>query len=162
MTHVLIAVDDSENSQRAAIAAHSLFGGDARYTLVCVADVSPSWGAEAMAYGAVYPLALAPGTNPLPFVVGPRQTSIADDIPSPSQAAEQTAADVGRESDLVGANAVGDVGDPAATIVETARRAGADVIVVGQTTRGWFSRLLTPSVASSVVRDAAVPVLVAR
>ena len=38
----------------------------------------------------------------------------------------------------------------------------ADVIVLGTHDRGWFSRLLTGSVSSDVLRHADVPVLVAR
>jgi nucleotide-binding universal stress UspA family protein len=60
------------------------------------------------------------------------------------------------------AQPVGETGDPADAIIAAAREYEADVIVVGSHDRGWFRRLLNPSVSGAVVRDADVPLLVAR
>ena len=54
------------------------------------------------------------------------------------------------------------VGTPAAEIVEAAREAGADVIVVGTHGRTGLNRLLIGSVAERVVRTAPCPVLTVR
>ena len=63
MIHVLIAVDDSDTSIRAATTAHRIFGDDARYTVLNVATTTPViWGDDALASGMVYPLAL-PGAG---------------------------------------------------------------------------------------------------
>lgn len=52
--------------------------------------------------------------------------------------------------------------DPGHRICELAIERGADVVVVGGTERGWFSRLLHASVMEHVVRHCEVPVLVVR
>ena len=50
----------------------------------------------------------------------------------------------------------------ASGILQTARQANADVIVVGSHGRGGIARLMLGSVASKVVAESPVPVLVAR
>lgn len=52
--------------------------------------------------------------------------------------------------------------DPGRRICELAVERGVDVVVVGGTERGWFSRLLHASVMEHVVRHCEVPVLVVR
>jgi nucleotide-binding universal stress UspA family protein len=70
---------------------------------------------------------------------------------------EEGTTDVAIEAEPVGLAG----GDIAETILETASQHAADVIVVGSHERGWFSRLLTPSVADAVVKRADLPVLIA-
>src|SRR5262245_32635360 len=53
-------------------------------------------------------------------------------------------------------------GDPAPGIVLTARRRGADLIVLGACGRSVWKRLLLGSVAQGVVKDAGCSVLVVR
>jgi len=55
-----------------------------------------------------------------------------------------------------------EVGVPAQKIVEAARRAGADYIVVGSAGRGWLRRILLGSTAEEVVHYADRPVLVSK
>jgi nucleotide-binding universal stress UspA family protein len=50
-------------------------------------------------------------------------------------------------------------GDPTVAIVDLAREAGADIIVIGSHGRAGLSRLLMGSVAEQVVRNASCPVL---
>jgi nucleotide-binding universal stress UspA family protein len=50
-------------------------------------------------------------------------------------------------------------GEPARTIVDLAREAGADLIVLGSHGRTGLDRLLMGSVAEHVVRKAGCPVL---
>ena len=69
----------------------------------------------------------------------------------------RTAAD---ESGLPNAEAIGEIGDPADAIVRAAEESDADVIVLGTRERGWFDRLIHPSVSKYVVRHADIPVLV--
>jgi nucleotide-binding universal stress UspA family protein len=163
MTHVLIAVDDSETSLAAAQAAYRLFGESAQYTVVNVADDAPLiWGNDALQYGMVYPLSI-PGAGvvgAVPFVV--RKPDDNGPAADRVDVAEQTAEDVAVKAGLTDAQSVGETGDPADAIIAAARTYGADVIVVGSHERGWFKRLLGPSVSGAVVRDADVPVLVAR
>jgi nucleotide-binding universal stress UspA family protein len=161
--HVLIAVDDSETSVRAAHTAYRLFGDDARYTVINVAtNETVLWGEDALQAGIVYPLAV-PGAGYVGAV--PFQVAGAD----PGQAAVDRVEDAGRRADDIAreagipeADAVGDTGDAADAIVAAAHEHGADVIVVGSHDRGWFARLFTGSVAKTVLRESDVPVLIAR
>jgi nucleotide-binding universal stress UspA family protein len=161
MTHVLIAVDDSDTSLRAATTAHRLFGDDASYTVLNVATTTPViWGDDALASGMVYPLAL-PRAGGIPFTVQtpghPEQAAI-----NLIDEAEQRADDIAHEAGIPAARPVGDSGDPAAAILAAAHDHGADVIVVGTHDRNWFSRLFGRSVAEAVVRGSDIPVLIAR
>ena len=74
--------------------------------------------------------------------------------------AEANARHVARESGLAGAELVGEEGDPAAAVLRAAEERAVDVIVVGTQDRGWFDRLLHPSVSKEIVKHAHVPVLV--
>jgi nucleotide-binding universal stress UspA family protein len=161
--HVLIAVDDSETSVRAAHTAYRLFGDHARYTVINVAtNQTVLWGEDALQSGMVYPLAV-PGAGyvgAIPFQVAHTDADQAaiDRVADAGRRAD----DIAREAGIPDAEAVGDTGDAADAIVAAAHEHGADVIVVGSHDRGWFARLFTGSVAKTVVRDADVPVLIAR
>ncbi len=152
MTKVLIAVDDSESSVRAAKAAHRLFGDGAEYTVVSVAPTLPLyWGDSMMTWGVAYPLAMP-------------QPAYQDSWPlamSQVEEAAQIAHDVADEADVPVAHAVGETGDAAHAILAAAHAYEADVIVVGSHDRGWFSTLLDPSTAKAVLRESDVPVLIA-
>jgi nucleotide-binding universal stress UspA family protein len=163
MTHVLIAVDDNDTSVAAARTALRLFGEDADYTVLNVAENVPvKWGDDALEYGMVYPLSV-PGAGVIggvPFVV--RSTDMNDRTTDRVEAAQQTADELARDAGITSAKAVGDTGDPADAIITAARSQGADVVVVGTHERGWFKRLFASSVSDAVIRDAEIPVLVAR
>ena len=55
-----------------------------------------------------------------------------------------------------------EVGDPRDTIVETAEKLGADLIVMGTQGRRGLSRVMMGSVAEDVIRQASCPVLAVR
>ena len=65
-----------------------------------------------------------------------------------------------REAELAGAEVK--AGEPHRVLVDTARQAGADLIVVGATGHGPFAAELLGSTADRVLRKAACPVLVVR
>jgi nucleotide-binding universal stress UspA family protein len=160
MTHVLIAADDTEVSIEAARTARELFGDAAHYTVISVADTSGfMWAGSAMAWGVPYPM-----TIPAAGVAGPPLVfqQPTDTEHRPIDVAERHADEVAVAADLPHADAMGEVGDPAHTIVRAAAACGADVIVVGSHDRSWFSRLFSPSVAAAVVSESSVPVLVVR
>ena len=164
MTQVLIAVDDSETSINTARAAYKLFGDSASYTVVNVADQTPMmWAGDPMLWGVGYPVLIAPSG-----VVAPYDASLggASDEPvvdgASIDAAIQVARDVATEAHIPDPQVVGEVGDPATAILAAAKYHRADVIVVGSHERNWFSRLFSPSVAGTVVKEAQVPVLIAR
>jgi nucleotide-binding universal stress UspA family protein len=80
--------------------------------------------------------------------------SVAEDA---TTSAQRGLAQAGERAEVVTA-----VGNAAVAICEEAETIGADVIVVGHTERGWFSRLVDPSVSSYVLKHAPCPVLVVR
>ena len=106
---VLVAVDDSEGSVRAAETAHRLFGDDAEYLAVNVTNVvdlntipwyGAGWGVpDAAPYGTVW----AYRTDATPAT----PTATGEDV------AEANAREVVDQSGLTGAKAVGEEGDPA-------------------------------------------------
>jgi nucleotide-binding universal stress UspA family protein len=166
MTQVLIAVDDSDSSIKTARIAYALFGDTAAYTVVNVADMSPMiWGGDALVWGIGYPVMMAPSG-----IVGvathgdrtPRDAEAAEVDHAPIDAAIQVAQDVANEAHLPNPQVVGEVGDPATAIITAAHHHQADVIVIGSHDRSWFSKLFVPSTAGAVVRDADIPVLIAR
>jgi nucleotide-binding universal stress UspA family protein len=164
MTQVLIAVDDSEHSVHAARVAYELFGDSAAYTVVNVTDqTAMMWGGDSLMWGVGYPVLMAP--SGLVGVAAPT-AGAAGDTPSVDtasiDAAMQVALDVASEAELPHPQVVGEVGDPAQAILAAARHHQADVIVIGSHDRSWFSKLLAPSVGGTVVKDAEIPVLIAR
>jgi nucleotide-binding universal stress UspA family protein len=170
MTHVLIAVDDTEGSVVAAKTAYNLFGDDAEYTVINVAKDEPVyWGDDALGSGMAYPLAVPSagivGTGmaaTMPLAVRPPYSPPPDDVPTPMDVAAQQAEHVVAEAGLHHARPLGDIGDPADAIIAAAREYDADVIVVGNHEHGWLNRLFTSSVGEKVLRKADTPVLVAR
>ena len=167
MTHVLIAVDDTEGSVVAARTAYNLFGDQADYTVISVAEEQPVyWGDDALGTGTVYPLAVPPvGTGmaaTMPLTVRAPDGAPSDDVPTPVDVAAQRAEHVVAEAGLHDAKPLGDTGDAADAIIAAAHDYNADVIVVGSHEHGWLNRLFTSSVGEKVVRKADTPVLVAR
>jgi nucleotide-binding universal stress UspA family protein len=169
MTRVLIAVDETEDSVRAAQAAHRLFGDTAHYLAVNVADAAidpaslPWWGAgwgtgAPIGYGAVWPYG-GPAAGAPPTSAASGASPHEDNTLDRAAAEARAAADA---SGLTAAEAIGEVGDPADAIIRAADVHDADVIVVGSHERGWFDRLLAPSVSGEVVKHAGVPVLVVK
>jgi nucleotide-binding universal stress UspA family protein len=157
MTRVLVAVDDTEGSVNAAEAAHRLFGDDAEYLAVNVTNVvdvsgipwyGAGWGAPYSApYGAVWAYRGDVTVDPQGIAEG-------------EQVAETHAREVADQSGLTDARVLGEEGDPAEAVLRAADEHHVDVIVVGTHHRGWFDRLLRPSVSKEIVRSATVPVLV--
>jgi nucleotide-binding universal stress UspA family protein len=157
MTRVLVAVDESESSVRAAETAHRLFGEDAEYLAVNVTNVVDL--AAIPWYGAGYG---SPYAAPYGAVWSYRSDVTLDPegVADGEKAAEEHARDVAEESGLAGAEAVGEEGDPAEAVLRAADEHQVDVIVVGTHDRGWFDRLLRPSVSKEILKEAKVPVLV--
>ena len=157
MTRVLVAVDDSENSVHAAETAHRLFGDTAEYLAVNVTNIvdlasipwyGAGWGSPyAAPYGAVWAYRSDVTLDP-------------DGVADGEKTAEAQAREVADESGLTGAEVVGEEGDPADAVLRAAEEHHVDVIVVGTHHRGWFDRLVRPSVSKEIIKEAKVPVLV--
>jgi nucleotide-binding universal stress UspA family protein len=177
MTQVLIAVDDSDYSVNAAKVAYALFGDTASYIVVNVAEQSPMmWGGDSLVWGVGYPIVMAPSgvVHAVPASAAAAEETKEPGAPgsepevavldaAPIDAAIQVALDVATEADLPNPQVVGEAGgDAAEAIIAAAHHHQADVIVIGSHERGWFDRLFIPSVAGNVVKDADIPVLIAR
>ncbi len=148
MTHVLIAVDDTEGSVVAAKTAYRLFGDAADYTVINVAEPVPCTGVttrSAAAWCIHSPCPAAGDGGGMPLTVTAPDTS--NRVAEPVDLAEQTAQQVVAEAGVHDANPIGDTGDPAEAIIAAAHEYDADVIVVGTHDHGWFARLFTSSVA---------------
>jgi nucleotide-binding universal stress UspA family protein len=149
---ITIAVDASGDAARTVQAATALFGTDASYRFVHVAQSVPM---------------TLPATAATPGVVGVAPTGVAgveaerlldpaEQIDSARVVAEQAAADAG----MPDASAIGLAGDPATALIDDALECGAATIVVGAHDRGWLDRLLTTSVSKELQRNAPMPIVI--
>ena len=144
MTRVLVALDGSEVSVRAAQAAVDLFGPDHEYFVVNVAAAAVVWP-EGVTYGGVYPMS------------GDEWTALTVAVDT---AAQETAEHGATKAGITPAEILVEHGDPVAAICDAADSHDADVIVVGSHDKGRLERLITPSIADAVVHHSARPVLV--
>jgi nucleotide-binding universal stress UspA family protein len=169
----LIAIDETEASVHAAEVARRLFGDDAEYSAVSVADVElgpdtvPWWGnawgsAYPVPYGAAWPLpGLAEREGATASV--PRDDANAESLTDAAlRAASDTARAVTEETGLTSAEPVAEVGEPTEAILRAAAERDVDVVVVGSHEHGWFDRLLGGSVEKQLLKRSDVPVLVVR
>ena len=138
MQKILVALDESPISLRAARAASALFP-DAEFLVINVTRLVVPW-VMAGEFGAVYPM---------------RSADIAALTPDEAEL-EAIAHEAGIDDPVV----LTPVGDPATSICEAAERHDVDVIVVGSHDKGVLRRLMDPSVAEAVVHGSHRPVLV--
>ena len=143
--HILLATDGSAASTHAATLAIGLARSHgAQLTALYVVDPYPYLGlGEA---------------NPMGFQA---YMSAAMDHAALAHAAIAALAAEGGPKVNVAPRVVEDVG-ASAGILQTAKELGTDLIVVGSHGRSGIARLLLGSVASRVVAESTVPVLVAR
>ncbi|MEW6447295.1 MAG: universal stress protein [Bacillota bacterium] len=149
---ILVAVDGSENSLRAAAEGVKLAQGNpnARLALITVIPpVDPFYG-----YG---PLITAQQ-------VQEAEQSAADAVLAK---AKEVIGRAGRAAEITGeagvnVESVVQIGDPAQSIIEYAAREGFEVIVMGRRGLGVLKELLLGSVSSKVLQLAPCPVLLVR
>jgi nucleotide-binding universal stress UspA family protein len=156
---VLVAVDDSDTSVRAARTAHQLFGDTAAYFVINVGAGQRLWAGDPMTWGVAYPLAsVEVGIVAMPVRAG---TMYESGLPSAVDQAQAEARSVSAAAELpTDSVAVGSTGDPAEQIRQVADDESIDVIVVGWGDGGWWRHMIEPSVSKAVVRQADRPVLV--
>jgi nucleotide-binding universal stress UspA family protein len=152
MSTVLLAVDETSESEHAARIARELFGPSANYLALSVTDRVIPWYPLPMAWGGVYPYAVA--YPPVGEVVG-------DSVRAEEREAHDIAAAAAANAD-VDAEAVGVAGDPVDAILQAAEEHDVDVIVVGASERSWWQRLFEGSVSNDVTRLSHRPVLLVR
>ncbi len=145
-TKILVAVDESPVSLRAAQVAAGFFGDrvDSEFFVVNVARLPAPWVAGAP-FGLVGPMVM----HPTLLEDGPDEERIEHRL-----LVTANAAGIGDAETVVR------VGDPVIEICRAAKTVEADVIVVGAHEKSALRRLFDPSVADGVVHAARIPVLV--
>lgn len=158
MTRVMMAVDGSSLDEAVVDTAHRLFGADADYWAVNVQGydtVSRTAATSAMfptAYGMAYPV-----NAPHLYEIDPgSERSRTPGEMAVHRARSIAASAAARAGDV---HPVGEVGDPAEVIRRTAHEHDVDVVVLGVHHRGWFSKLLDPSVADDLIEKPPAPLL---
>jgi nucleotide-binding universal stress UspA family protein len=149
---ILVAVDESLGSRRAAQFTNEFFGE--LPVEVLVINVSPTplpWFPE-VGYGIAAPYAWQPAMAGDP---GDRTVLLIEEA---QDQAERTVAKSGIDED----DAIAEVGDPVDVIRQNAEAEDVDLIVVGASDKGWWSRLVDGSVSDQLVRHGERPVLVVR
>lgn len=141
---VLIALDESPVSARAAREAVRLFpGADVEFLVISVTPFPVMWaGGYGFGYGMVAPLAM-------------NQAWLAEDgVAEHELVARAEAAGVSEPETIT------EKGDPVHLVCLAAEEHDVDVIVVGSHDKSVFRRMIDPSVAAGIVRETYRPVLV--
>jgi nucleotide-binding universal stress UspA family protein len=139
---ILVALDESPVSARAAREAVRLFSGaDAEFLVINVTRLPLMW-TSGYGYGMVAPLELDPAW------------------PDDDGAAEDHLVARAEAAGLTDAEALTTTGDPVHLVCLAAEEHEVDVIVVGSHDKSVFRRLVDPSVAAGIVRETYRPVLV--
>lgn len=154
MTRVLIAVDGTSSDRLVVNQTHNVFGDDAEYVLINVRRDPMMIAATTIGVGMS---AMVPAGD-LRMAYGDDE----DSLQSEADVATATARDAATEANLAGATAVGEIGLEPDAILHAADEFSVDVIAVGDHDRGFFSKLMSPSVSEAVTERAHVPVLVIR
>jgi nucleotide-binding universal stress UspA family protein len=156
---VLIAGDDTDRSVEMARKVREMFGQDAEYFVLTVANESEAKVATDVR--AALPPTVLGGLASAPAVVTGAITTPPDHDPHPNpiDISEQRAGNLAASAGLAGAHALGDVGNPRTAIKNATRDHDVDVVVVRQEHRSWVNRLFTSSVADDMVKSNAKPVL---
>lgn len=152
MPVILVAVDMSEGSRRAAKFVDRFFAGmDATIKAVNVARM-PLGSAGVASYGGVYTWPWWPG-------VSERDREAFDEVVEQErhagEAVAYTQAPADADIDVV-------FGEAVDAISTAAEEENADLIVVGSNHKGFLERLLTGSVSEDLAREAPRPVLIVR
>ncbi len=137
---VLLALDDSDASLEAARVARNLFGPEPDYL--------------ALQVGRIVPPGMVADPTGL-YVLPPEYWDRATVRPDPYEAQQRVEA-----AGVSDVEVVTDAGDPVRRICAVAEEHGVDVIVVGAHDKGFWRRLVDPSVSEGVLHHTHRPVLV--
>ncbi len=151
MRKVLVAVDESEASERAADFVNAFFGGlDVVIVGLNVGAAPLAWGpypaAPGLLYAWPYAAPMAPAVTPRPGPENELPQDAAERIDWSGLEADEHVVELG--------------GDVAETLREVASDRDVDVIVVGSGHKGLLERMLSPSVSADLAKSAPRPVLV--
>jgi nucleotide-binding universal stress UspA family protein len=146
MRRILVAVDDSAASKRAATFVESFFrGDDVAITAVNVAHTPVPWMAP-VPFGAVYT-----------WPYGPADEQAVDHALAEEEANAKAVAAAAAPTDADVEVVFGETVD---AILKAADDEDADLVVVGHNDKGFLARLLDGSVSERVTRASTRPVLV--
>jgi len=149
---ILVALDDSDASHRAARFVNELFSGSEHEVLGLNVSAAPvPWFSPTAGYGVVYPFPEAPA--------GPLDPEALDRA---KEEATREAAERVADSGLDDAVPLAAVGEVVAEICRAAEEHDVTLIVVGSHDKGAFRRLVSGSVSTTLVHEAPRPVLVVR
>lgn len=153
MRQILVAVDESEASERVSDFVNRFFGDlDVSITAVNIGAAPLAWGPYPATPRLIYPWPYGGVVPPMavPATDEPNAERVRD-------AGERTVASSGlRASDHV--VELGD--DVADTLRRIASERDVDLIVVGSTHKGLLERLFSPSVSAELAKSSPRPVLV--
>ncbi len=155
MTRVLIAVDGTDSDRTVVGQTHTLFGDDAEYILLNVRRDPMLIAATTIGVGMA---ATVPSVDLRSIYSGDERST----LQSEADVATATARAAAVDAELDDATAVGEVGLEPDAILDASVDYDVDVIAIGDHDRGWFSKLLSPSVSEAVTDRSKVPVLVIR
>lgn len=150
---ILVAIDGSKNSERAAKAGvelAKLSGG--KVTAIYVTDVGKHIPTKSLCtpFGGLSPDAIAYAA-----------TTIRDELLEAGEMATRQVEEVAKDSGVLSERLIVE-GNPASEILRIAEEAKMNVIVMGGIGKTGLEKFLLGSVAERVVRNSKVPVLIAR
>jgi|ERR671922_1130400 nucleotide-binding universal stress UspA family protein len=148
MQHILVAVDETEASRRAAEFVDALFGGrdDVSIVAVNVARVPVDWMPPAP-YGGIYAW---------PFTVGGERAAVDEAVAreeAKGRAVATAQAPHDAEVEVV-------LGEAVEAIERAAEDENADLVVVGSNDKSFLQRLLGGSVSQELARHPTRPLLI--
>jgi nucleotide-binding universal stress UspA family protein len=143
---ILVALDESEASRRAAQFVNNFLRDvDVEVLALNVADVVIPWY-PGIGTGAVMPY-------PFPPLDPAAEEELVDK-------AEIRGRRIIEDSGIANDESLVEFGDPVETIQAAASEHGVDLVVIGATEKGWWSRLLQGSTSETIIRRSDCPVLV--
>jgi nucleotide-binding universal stress UspA family protein len=145
---VLVAVDDSDASHRAATFVNYFFDGmDVEILAVNVAPAEVPWIPAGVIWGALYAW---PYDN---WAVQP-------EIVEAEQEARKKSEQAVLNSGLQEAKPIVEIGDPVVAIQRAADEQNVDLIIVGSHDKNLLQRIISPSVSRELAHHATRPVLI--
>jgi nucleotide-binding universal stress UspA family protein len=157
MRTILVALDESETSERVAAFVNAFFEPDRTRILAINVASSPAPWLPATAWGGVWGWGYVP-----PGATVPYQTYAREEFEEQAQHQESEAISTVLSSGIRDAEAVAELGDPVSAINRAAAEHDVDLIVVGTRDRNALQRMVFGSVSDDLVHHAERPVLVVR
>jgi nucleotide-binding universal stress UspA family protein len=151
MRTILVAIDESEATERVVDFVNRFFTSDERIVGINVAPRPTPWVPPSLGWGGLYSWGHVNRYASDPLVIDEQRHH-----------AEAAATATVLRAGLEGADTKVEFGDPVAAIDDAAHEVDAELIVVGAGHRNLLQRMFTRSVSKGLVDQADRPVLVVR